>query len=236
MINFYFYKKYIHEKNYYTSCYLIQFFGGCKKENKIDSINQIAKDYKLIFHNVESLDEKNYIRFKDAEELRNFLEIISSTEEIASNNVKIKESNISAQNGNIRINDDPCHTNGSFLVNISTTFYNNMPVIPLIHPTLNVYFQYNYSNGSSNVINNSVNSTVTGGLFNYTTWEQGTVASSSGVNGSNINIIIQGTQNYNLFLDGLGTIYTGDALININYNPCTGGSNVRVYRQHTSVD
>ncbi len=87
---------------------------------------------------------------------------------------------------------------------------------------LNVGFNYSSNDQGTNASNfNSHLSGFTLGL----SYEH--LYSNYNVSGSTISFTVDGVINYNLFVDGIGTIYTQNVRITGSYNPCTGQGSIQ---------
>ncbi|CAA0146624.1 hypothetical protein [Tenacibaculum maritimum] len=87
---------------------------------------------------------------------------------------------------------------------------------------LNVGFNYNSNSSGTSASNlNSHMSGFTLGLsYDH-------ISSSHNVSGNTINFTVNGVINYNIFVEGIGTVYKQNVRLQGSYNPCTGSGSIR---------
>ncbi|WP_108809213.1 hypothetical protein [Aquimarina spinulae] len=89
----------------------------------------------------------------------------------------------------------------------------------LSNTSYNVTFSYG-SDSQGNVTANNVNSNISGFTFGVSYRH---IASSSTVSGNTITVTTRGVLNYNVFVEGVGTVFTQNVQLKGTYNPCTRG-------------
>lgn len=87
---------------------------------------------------------------------------------------------------------------------------------------LNVGFIYNSNNSGTSASNfNSHMSEFTLGLsYDH-------ISSNHSVSGNTVNFTVDGVINYNIFVEGIGTIYRQNIRLEGSYNPCTGSGSIK---------
>ncbi|MDG1054352.1 MAG: hypothetical protein P8O78_06950 [Flavobacteriaceae bacterium] len=102
--------------------------------------------------------------------------------------------------------------NGSIMLSTGNMSFN-------LH--LNVGFNYNSNNSGTSASNfNSHMSGFTLGLsYDH-------VSSNHSVSGNTVNFTVNGVINYNIFVEGIGTIYRQNVRLEGSYNPCTGSGSI----------
>lgn len=85
---------------------------------------------------------------------------------------------------------------------------------------------FNYGSNNNSVTASDFNSNISGITVGIS--YEHTSTSYSIYSDNTIQFTVQGVQNYNIFVDGVGTVYTENITLRGSYNPCTGSGNVRV--------
>ncbi|MGC6525479.1 MAG: hypothetical protein ACON30_04290 [Flavobacteriaceae bacterium] len=104
---------------------------------------------------------------------------------------------------------DPCNNQGS-----ATLTTGNMSMF------LNLNVTFNYNGTEISDINSNMSGFTLGLSYEHT-------SSNTSVSGNTVNFNVQGVMSYNLFVNGIGTVFQQNVTLTGNFNPCTGSGEVK---------
>ncbi|WP_237274886.1 hypothetical protein [Tenacibaculum ovolyticum] len=146
------------------------------------------------------------IYFENIEDAKNFLNISLKGFE-GSNKSLISNSGTKDTDRSFRNSNEPC---GIGFVNLQTS---NMSMY--LH--LNVSFDYN-KDKVSNIKSNLSGFTLGMGFTQ--------LSAIHNVDGDRIDVIVSGTLNYNIVVEGIGTVFKENVILKGSYDPCTGSGGI----------
>lgn len=85
---------------------------------------------------------------------------------------------------------------------------------------LNLNVTFNYNGTEISDINSNMSGFTLGLSYEHT-------SSNTSVSGNTVNFNVQGVMSYNLFVNGIGTVFQQNVNLTGNFNPCTGSGEVK---------